>query len=220
MTGVTIKNAMKIADVLTRIEARRSALNLSESAVSAAGGSRDLIRNWRRAVAGGRTIQARHESLVAIAQALDVPLDWLINGGDALPTMASTGFAEHAAPYSLAEQPVEPGASYPALRALFGPEAMTPATYRINSDLPAFALVTGDVVVIDQSRLPIAGELALIRVIDEEHATAATLICRYLPPFLQSGEQNPNNPPLRVDQPGVTVRHPVIGSLRGIPRTD
>lgn len=128
------------------------------------------------------------------------------------------GMAETATLFTLEECEVEPGEAQPALRALFGEVAATPATYQLNIDLPAFALLAGDIVLVDLSRLPAPGELALVTHFDEESATSGTTINRYFPPYLQSGSLNPTQAPVRVDQAGVTVRHPVVGSMRGIAR--
>lgn len=133
-------------------------------------------------------------------------------------TTIKPGMAEDATPFTLEACEVGPGETQPALRAIFGNAAATPATYQLGIDLPAFALVAGDVLLVDLSRLPEPGELALVTHLDEEHATSKTTINRYFPPYLQSGDLNPTRPPARVDQVGVTVRHPVIGSMRGITR--
>lgn len=136
------------------------------------------------------------------------------NDGD-LPTH---GFSEVARPFNFQEHAVESGTDQPILRSLFGHGATTPATFEIGVDMPAFALLAGDVVLVELSRLPQPGELALISHFDDKNATSTWSICRYFPPYLQPGGMKHDGTPLRVDQPGVTVRHPVIGSMRGIPR--
>lgn len=69
----------------------------------------------------------------------------------------------------------------------------------------------------DLARLPQPGELALVTITEDDTASAATMVCRYLPPFLTGGSMTDETQPLRVDRPGVTVRYPIIGALRGLP---
>ena len=211
---------MEMKAVLDRITARREALGMSEAALSARAGSRDLIRNWRRAMDKGQDINARHDSLEAIARALNVTVAWLTD--DAAPPTAdrsaqANGMAETAAPYAIAPQPVTPDDPQAILRALWGRVATTPATFRLAAALPAFGLGAGDVLVADLARLPQPGELALVTMTEDDTASAATMVCRYLPPFLTGGSMTDETQPLRVDRPGVTVRYPIIGALRGLP---
>lgn len=214
---------MQMKDVLQRIATRAAELGLSETAVSARSKSRDTIRNWRRAVEKGQNPSARHDTLSNIAQTLCVSEDWLINGKGEPQTIAPAapapvqGLAEGATPFTLKPHATEINDPQQALRAIFGPAATTPALYRVSTNLPAFEIAAGDVLLADLARLPSPGEIALARVVDEETASAVTVVCRYLPPFLVTGEMGPQVQTLRVDDPGVTVRHPVVGSIRGIP---
>lgn len=214
---------MNMQAILDRIARRREDLGLSESALAQKGGSRDLIRNWRRALEKGQDISARYDSLTAIARALQVNADWLINGAGSAPDPAppdtTPGMAEHATPFTLAPKVTRPDDPLGPLRAIFGTTAATPGLFRINKNLPAFEFAAGDVVLADLARLPEPGEIALVTVTDDQDATSTTMICRYLPPYLATGKIGPNVPTLRIDDPGVTVRHPVVGSIRGIPET-
>lgn len=206
--------------ILDRITRKREELGLSEAAVSLKGGSRDLIRNWRRALDKGTTINARYDSLEQIARALHVTEDWLIHGTDAVagsPAPKPTGMAETATPFTLMPHATRLDDPQAALRAIFGKAATTPGLFRITKNLPAFEFAEGDVVLADLARLPQPGEIAVVLVTDEQLASATTMICRYLPPFLTTGKIGPNAPLMRIDDPGVTVRHPVVGSIRGIP---
>jgi transcriptional regulator with XRE-family HTH domain len=212
---------MQMQAILDRISDRREELGLSESAVAQKGGSRDLIRNWRRAMDKGQDISARYDSLTAIARALQVNVDWLIHGVGQTPeppmTPPTPGMAEQATPFTLAPNPTRADDPLAALRAIFGKTAVTPGLFRVNKNLPAFEFAKGDVVMADLARLPEPGEITLVSVADDETATSTTMICRYLPPYLATGKIGPHVPTLRIDDPGVTVRHPVVGSIRGIP---
>lgn len=207
--------------ILDRIRQRCDELKLSEAAVAQKGGSRDLIRNWRRALADGKVVSARYGSLEAIAKALHVTPEWLIHGaGDApppAPALSPHGMAEALTPFTLAPAATQGDDPQGAIRAIFGRTATTPGLFRVHKNLPAFELAKGDVVLADLARLPEPGEIAIVRVVDEVQASAKTLVCRYLPPYLTMGKIGPEVPVLRIDDPGVTVRHPVVGSIRGIP---
>jgi transcriptional regulator with XRE-family HTH domain len=210
---------MDMKAILDRITARRTALGLSETGLSLQAGSRDLIRNWRRALERDQDISARHDSLDAIAKALKVSTAWLVGEAEpAAPTPAAPpGMAEPAEPFTFAPQPVRDSDPQGFLRAIWGRAVTTPATYRLAAALPAFALGVGDVLIADLGRLPQPGELALVTIINEATATSITTVRRYLPPYLAGGASDADNPPLRIDQPGVTVRYPIVGALRGLP---
>jgi transcriptional regulator with XRE-family HTH domain len=209
--------------ILERIAARRAELGLSEAAVAAKGGSRDLIRNWRRALEKGQTISARYDSLAAIARALDVSEDWLIMGkGEAKAKSGpprQPGMADAATPFVFAQEETRPGDPQTALRSLFGAAVSSPGLFRIHVDQAAFGLAAGDVALVDLARLPEPGEIAIVSIYDDDTATATWMLCLYAPPMLFAGQLGPNAARFRVDDPGVTVRHPVVGSMRGIPET-
>jgi transcriptional regulator with XRE-family HTH domain len=211
--------AMQMRAILDRITLRREELGLSEAAVAQKGGSRDLIRNWRRALDKGQTISARYDSLQLIARALGVSEDWLIHGkGQVQPAMPRvTGMSESVMPFSFDSDQSSAADSLRAVRAIFDGAATTPGLFKVGRNLPAFEIASGDVVLADLARLPEPGELALVSVTDDQTATSKTLICRYLPPYLTLGKIGPDVAMLRVDDSGVTVRHPVVGSIRGIP---
>lgn len=137
-------------------------------------------------------------------------------GNPATPP-ARPGFADAATPFRLRSFAAPPDSAQPSLAAIFGPALATPASYQVTTALPGFGLLPGDVLVCDLARLPMPGELALVTTFDDTAAQATTTVCRYLPPWLVTGA--PDAPPLRTDHPGVTVRYPVIGSIRGIAPT-
>lgn len=129
---------------------------------------------------------------------------------------AQRGFSEtQAAPFELREHPAEASDPHRTLRALFGVAAATPGSFRLLTDHAGFGLLRGDVVVCDMSRVPLPGDLALVTIFDDQTASSLTSLRRYLPPFLVSCDIS-DKQPLRTDQSGVTVRYPVIGSIRGL----
>lgn len=213
---------MDLSAVLRRIAERGAALSLSESAISGRAGSKDMIRNWRRSVESGTPLNVKLASLDAVARELGVTTEWLIRGEGPQerpgrpPADRASGFSDQAVPFTFPVRPADPQGPQPALAAVFGPGSL--AGYRIAVDLPAFSLCAGDVLVADMSRLPTTGELAVARLIDEGDGTAQTLVVRYLPPFLPGGRLASDANLWRIDQPGMTVRFPVIGSIRGVDR--
>lgn len=213
---------MEMADILARIDAHRLPMGISDSHLSEAAGSRDLIRNWRRAVAEGRSVSARHDKLEQVARAMGITLADLLGQSIATappraqPTARAPGFADSATPFTLRPHAPAPDAPLPQISALFGPSITSPATFRLGCDLPGFALSRGDILVVDLARLPNPGELAIVTLLDDATATATNLPRRYLPPFLLAGETNSGADMLRVDNPNVTVRYPVVASIRGI----
>lgn len=72
---------MNMQEILTRIDDRLAITGLSDAAASfAATGSRDTIRNWRRALKEGREPGATIGSLVKLADVLECKLPWLVGG--------------------------------------------------------------------------------------------------------------------------------------------
>ena len=135
-----------------------------------------------------------------------------------LPPIAyhPTGLSEpSAAPFEFQEHPTAIDDPQRPWRALFGDAADTPASFRLLQDHHGFGLLRGDVLICDMARVPRPGELALVTIIDDETASSVTSLRRYLPPYLASCDIS-DSPPLRTDQPGVTVRYPVVGSIRGL----
>jgi transcriptional regulator with XRE-family HTH domain len=208
---------MDMTLILERITARRSELGLSESALSNAAGSADLIRNWRRAVTRGQAPNPRIDSLDAIARALQVSTAWLCGTAETPADPAPLpGFAETATPFQFARSPAVADPQ-DVLRGLWQGRITTPATYRLSGSFPAFGMNEGDVLVVDLARLPLPGECALITQQDDNLAISLTMVRRYAPPFLLPGNPDPAQLPIRVDDPGITVRYPIIGIMRGIP---
>jgi hypothetical protein len=207
---------MRLNDLLDRIDAVAGPRRLSDQQVSLMAGSKDVLRNWRRAAAKGKELHPRLETIAEMAHGLGVPLH-VLTGSDAAPDAAAAqAFHEGAATYHLQPYPVAAEDPQASLRAIFGPRALTPATYQVGEPLPAFQLEPGDILVCDMARLPNPGELALVNRFDEGLDNQATEVRRYLPPFLLSGSCAARPDIIRIDEPGVAVRFPVIGSIRGL----
>lgn len=203
--------------ILDRITARIADLGTTDRAISLrATGSPDTIRNWQRSLRDGKTPNPQTAKLNAIIEALGLDLS---NPDDQpeIRTAAAYGLSESAVPYTFTAHATDSSDPQASLRAIWGTACTTPATYRLATAMPAFGLAAGDVLVADLARLPRPGELALVTIADESDASATTVVRRYLPPYLAAGTLDTENSPLRVDHPGVTVRYPVVGTIRGLP---
>lgn len=209
---------MNIKDLLLRIDEKAKPLGLTDSQLSLMAGGRDMVRNWRRAAAQGKDTGTRTGSLEGIAKGLGVSLEWLTTGAAIeRAVLQDSGFSEAATPYEIASYPIKDNDPQGQLRSIYGPAATTPATFKLTMSLPAFALVTDDVLVVDLARVPSPGDLALVTITDETTTETQTVVRRYLPPYLAGGMLIDTDKPMRMDQTGVTVRYPVIGVMRGLP---
>lgn len=72
---------MQLKDVLSRIESRLEALNLSAHGASLAARKPDAIRNLRRAVQNDERRGITTETLAALAPVLQTSASWLLEGG-------------------------------------------------------------------------------------------------------------------------------------------
>lgn len=74
-------NPMNMQEILNRIDERLAATGLSDAkASSMATGSKDTIRNWRRAIDRGQEPGATIGSLGKLADVLQCQLPWLVGG--------------------------------------------------------------------------------------------------------------------------------------------
>jgi hypothetical protein len=75
LTAVNFTGMVDMAEILRRIDERIAALNTNDSAVSFdATGSKDTIRNWRRAVRNGRKAGANTQTLQSVGKVLGIDL--------------------------------------------------------------------------------------------------------------------------------------------------
>lgn len=82
--------------------------------------------------------------------------------------------------------------------------AISPAVYRIEHDMPGFLLASNDVVMVDISRHPIPGELAIVALRDENNGTSTWAVRRWLGEMVMSGDPTPSITAL--DSNGVNVQ--------------
>jgi hypothetical protein len=187
-----------------------------------AGLSGDGLRNWKRKTKDGSTDGAINVlTLSKVAEVLGVSREWLLTGIEHDRSVQHPpGLQDSATPFDFVPSK-PPNADMAArntapLHAIFGGDVGTPGTYRVANSLAGFGCQTGDILILDLARLPHAGELAIVSMFDDAAGTGVTLLRRYLPPYLLSGETDLQPEFLRVDNPGITVRYPVIGLIRGV----
>jgi transcriptional regulator with XRE-family HTH domain len=201
---------MNIKLLLDRVTQRREQLGLSEAEIAQAGGSIDLIRNWRRAERDGKPLSPRLQSLQSIADRLGVTVAWL-TGEDDAATPDSAGFSETARAFDFSTI-IDAETSDP-LAAILGHHGKHLTTMLCTADMPAFALLRDDVVVADMSRTPVQGELAVINGTNEHSSARSMRVMRYLPPYLMDGGQKLLEMPMPDNE--LPVLFAVVGIIRG-----
>jgi len=122
----------------------------------------------------------------------------------------SAGFSDDAAPFLF-----QPAANTDPVRALFGTTARNPAvTHRAQTSMPDFAILPGDLLVCELSRSPELGEIVVATLVDEQLGTSSSLVRRFLPPYLVAGD-GATPAFIKINPATVTVRFPIIGTIRG-----
>lgn len=173
-----------------------------------------------RDILTGKSNNPTQGTLAKIAAALEVEVAAITGQPVAMiPTRSSNrigGLSESATLYSFQPHAVPQGSNHNPLNSIFGPSLSNPATYRVSTHQISFGYLPGDILIADISRLPTTGDICLVTVADDDAATSTTHLRRYLPPFLAAGDPADADQLLRVDSPGVTVRYPIVGMIRGI----
>ena len=155
------------------------------------------------------------ESAVKVAGAFGMGLDAFLEGkagklADPPAPDRFEGLAEECTPFIAAP------AQDQAVRAMFAGRAQHPQILlQQRTDLPGLGLRRVDLVVIDLGREPARGDLVALHV--TEGTTSRTVLRLHLSPWLLASDAQLDNPPLRDDDPGVTIRYPVVGIVRGLP---
>lgn len=201
---------MDLQGLISRIDLRSAELGLNDSRIAALSGQGEPIRNWRRALAEGRDLNPRLDSLRKVAAVLNVPLTWLTDG---------TGYAEQAEPLAgfqesdtvLWKAPDGRDATDPSsIVALLAPGLKRPATLQLRTAQPGFLLMQGDVLVIEQAREARRGDVVVVNYDEHGDGHGVTLVRRYLPPYLVGGAAYEENRILTVDDSG---RAAIIGTV-------
>lgn len=208
------RSRMDMRAILERIAIRAMEIGIKEAEVSRRAGHVDLVRNWRRAIEAGEAINPRYDSLRRVAEALDVPERWLIDG---------TGYAEPLA------QPARFGGSEvqrfrPAsardtigaeLMAAIAPQARHPAAFELRGPQPYLALLTGDIVIVDLQSRAEQSDTVIVNFDADRTGDAVMLIRRYFPPYLLSADLDGGAGVITLDDSG---RAAIIGTVEAVVR--
>lgn len=82
--------------------------------------------------------------------------------------------------------------------------ATTPELFRATSDMPGFAIASGDLLVVDLARMPQPGELGLIALRDEDARNSTWTVRRWLDGSTLAGTSNAR--PERLDPNDISVQ--------------
>lgn len=129
------------------------------------------------------------------------------SGNEAPP--ATPGFADEASPFQMPTLLGDP------IRLLFGAHASNPAAiYRTTAHLPDFDMRPGDLLICDQARQPVAGDIVVVSLADPNLGHAVTLLRRWLSPWLLPGAPS-DAATLKESDEWAAILYPVIGCIRG-----
>lgn len=183
---------------------------------SALARSAGLNHTAARDIMTGKTQNPTDRVLSRLASALNVEVADLTGDshGRTNPQMRFRGMSDNdAAPY------VPDGKSGGAnaginVAQVIAPNATTPATYIVSRALPSFALLRGDVLVLDLARHAQVGDLVVATVADQVTGEAQTIVRRFLTPYLVSGDPDSPTPALLADGTRTVVLAPVEAMYR------
>ncbi len=150
------------------------------------------------------------------AQAFRVSVAWLMFGQGAMTSLDELHPPPHAGVSEDAVAYIAPTKTQADLvRSAFAQGGRhATITHRAAVTLPDLLIAAGDLLICDLSRQPEPGEIALVSV-EDGSGEMSYLIRRFLPPFLWAAPQAPHDPLLQTEHPAISVRHPVVGIIRG-----
>ena len=152
----------------------------------------------------------------ALARVLRVEPSWLM--GVASPESVPQGFSENqAAPWIVPAAPGQRGdleGPRRALIAALAPSAQNAATFVASTNLLAFGLLAGDVLIVDLKARAKDGDLVLATVADLYTGEASTIVRRLGTPYLLSGDPTDKTPLHVVDGARTVVMGPIVASFR------
>jgi len=158
----------------------------------------------------------RLENVQNIARVLGVSLAYLAEGER--PNERADGFGEsEAEPFELrapAGQRPDLAEKQRLLPQLLAPAGRQLATYRLRVAMPGFALLPGDVLIVDLKASPKTGDLVLANVADLAVGSASTVLRRYLPPYLIANDAAADAEALVVDNHRTTIMGRIAASYR------
>jgi hypothetical protein len=98
------------------------------------------------------------------------------------------------------------------MRAL-APAAGNPAPFKVSRAIPGLGLFEGDILIVDQRRLPEPGDIALANARDKNgHMT--TVIGRFLPPMIVTADTLTKGKTYNTETDDIALYHPIIATYR------
>lgn len=196
-----------------RLRAARERSGKSARAVSLAAG---LSPNTVAEIESTPARSPRVEAIQKIARVLGVSVDYLIEGHER--EGARDGLSENdAAPWtprrSAGERP-DLADHQRKLAQTLCPDARSPTTYSLRAAMPGFALMKGDVLIVDLNKPARTGDLVLATFTDLTTGTGVTVLRRFLAPYLVANDADSDADMLVVDNARTSIMGVVCGSFR------
>lgn len=104
-----------------------------------------------------------------------------------------------------------------AILSAFGGGLGDPALFTSRAGVAALGVLAGDILVVDLAMRATQGDTVLVTVADLDTGAAETLLRRYVPPFVLSGDPDDPRANLRLDQTGAVA---VMGVVTAIIRDE
>jgi transcriptional regulator with XRE-family HTH domain len=197
---------MNIRTLVDRIAIRCRELGLSETELSRAIGSKETIRNWRRAANAGKDMSPQMKNIEQVAALLDTSVGWLTGASDS-PT-ATTGFAEPTVEPFRFSEPVLGD----ILTRFIAPDARACDTYRASESFPGFAVARGDLIVTELGGGQQNGDIVVVTM-TQDH-TSETTLRRLVGNWLVA--EDPSQPPEPANPNDGRIG--IVATVRGIVR--
>lgn len=196
-----------------RLKDLRTRIGLSQTALSLEAG---LSKNVVQLIESGETKSPSVANAQALAKRLGVSIGYLTEGearNEPAPGFAESSVRSWELPRHQGQRPDLIDSTQRLIRTL-APAARTPSTFRLGRSHPSFALLDGDILIIDQGTKPATGDLVVAQVVDFQTGTGATGLRRYFPPYLLPDSVSASDEVLLADGQRTSVMGPVVASFR------
>lgn len=189
---------MQISEILAAVDAHQKKTGATDRAISiGAGGSEDMVRNWRRRLAKGEGAQGVNDRSARSV------MKFLGEGGlTENRRFSANGLQEAVQPWVPRRE-----VDLEAILKFLCPKATHPSSFMLNSNVPEYYRRAGDVLVIDLKAQASPGDVIIASKIDSETGTAETIIGRLLPPYIAPPDST--RPPVLIDST-IAIMGPVL----------
>lgn len=203
-SGVQSRRMRHDEKIINNLRALIHRHGTTESALSKKAG---LGHTAARDIISGKSSNPTARTLRKLAEAVGEDITALT--GEA--TAHETGFAENQ---------VEPwrGSDATDLKredvlSTFARRLSQPEIFSANSAVPLLGILPGDLIVADMGARALTGDSVIVTIADLETGAAETMVMRYHPPFVLSGNPLANNPVFRLDQSGAVAIMGVVAAI-------